>query len=156
MSVVETKLASLGIELPTKILKGRAIVPCRQVGDLLFVSGHGPEDNDGNLRFRGQVGGEVSVEQGYEAARLTGIALLRSIRDHIGDLDRVGFIVKALGFVNSAPGFFDQPRVMNGFSDLMAELFGTNGVHARSAIGTSALPLNQPVEIELIVALRSQ
>lgn len=154
MGVVETKLASMGIDLPTKILKGRGIVPCRQVGNLLFVSGHGPEDNEGNLCFQGQVGGEVSVEDAYEAARLTGLALLRSVRDHVGDLDRVDFIVKALGFVNSAPGFFEQPRVMNGFSDLMVELFGTNGVHARSAIGTSALPLNQPVEIELIVALR--
>ncbi|HXR44820.1 MAG TPA: RidA family protein, partial [Pseudolysinimonas sp.] len=127
---------------------------CRRSGDLLFVSGHGPEDNDGVLLYRGQLGAEVTVEQGYAAARATGIQLLRTIRDHVGDLDAVGSIVKALGFVNSAPGFFDQPAVMHGFSDLMLEVLGDRGVHARSAIGTSALPMNQPVEIELIVALR--
>ena len=152
---VEKKLADLGIELPTKMAKGTGLVPCRQVGQLLYVSGHGPEDNDGVLRYVGQVGGEVSVSDAYQAARLTGIQLLRSVRDHVGDLDRVDFIVKALGFVNSAPGFFDQPKVMHGFSDLMIELFGRNGIHARSAIGTSSLPMNQPVEIELIVALRA-
>jgi enamine deaminase RidA (YjgF/YER057c/UK114 family) len=155
MGIVEQKLASLGIDLSTKLARSGGIVPCRQVGDLLFVSGHGPEDNDGNLLYCGQVGGEVTLEQAYDAARLTGIQLLRSIRDHVGDLDRIDFIVKALGFVNSAPGFFEQPAAMHGFSDLMIELFGRNGLHARSAIGTSVLPMNQPIEIELIVALKS-
>lgn len=154
MAIVEAKLEALGIELPTKLAKGRGIAACRQVGNLVFVSGHGPEDNAGTLMYKGQVGGEVSLEAGYDAARLTGIQLLRSLKDHLGDLDRIGFIVKALGFVNSAPGFFEQPAVMHGFSDLMIELFGQSGVHARSAIGTSALPMNQPVEIELIVALK--
>jgi enamine deaminase RidA (YjgF/YER057c/UK114 family) len=101
------------------------------------------------------VGAEVSLEEAYQAARATGIQLLRSIRDHLGDLDRVERIVKALGFVNSAPDFHDQPAVMHGFSDLMVEVFGAQrGQHARSAIGTSSLPNNQPVEIELIVAIR--
>ena len=154
MSIVGRKLEDLGIELPTKIARGGGVAACRQVGNVLYVSGHGPEDNEGTLVYRGQVGGEVSLEEGYDAARLTGIQLLRSIKDAIGDLDRVDYVVKALGFVNSAPGFFDQPKVMHGFSDLMIEIFGQNGVHARSAIGTSVLPLNQPVEIELIVALR--
>ena len=151
---VEKKLADLGIELPTKLAKGTGLAPCRQVGQLLYVSGHGPEDNQGVLQYVGQVGGEVSISDAYQAARLTGIQLLRSVRDHVGNLDRVDFIVKALGFINSAPGFFEQPKVMHGFSDLMIELFGRNGIHARSAIGTSSLPMNQPVEIELIVALR--
>ncbi|MGW0805109.1 RidA family protein [Nonomuraea sp. NPDC002799] len=154
MSIIEDRLAALGIELPTKIPAGGGLAPVVEHGDLLFVSGHGPEDNEGNLLFRGQVGAEVSVEEAIEAARATGIQLLRTLRDHLGDLDRIDRIVKALGFVNSAPGFHDQPKVMHGFSDFMVELLGARGRHARSAIGTSSLPFNQPVEIELIVAIR--
>lgn len=154
MGVVEEKLRQMGVALPTKVERGRGLVPVVQHGDLLFVSGHGPSDNEGNLLFRGRVGAEVSPEDAYQAARATGIQLLRSIRDHLGDLDRVDRIVKALGFVNSAPDFHDQPKVIHGFSDLMLELFGARGQHARSAIGTSNLPGNQPVEIELIVAVR--
>ncbi|GIH65023.1 RidA family protein [Microbispora siamensis] len=154
MSVVESKLASMGIELPRKIRPGAGLVPVVRHGDLLFVSGHGPEDNEGNLLYRGQVGAEVTVEDAIRAARATGVQLLRTLRDHLGDLDRIERIVKALGFVNSAPGFHDQPTVMHGFSDLMVELFGARGQHARSAIGTSSLPFNQPVEIELVVAVR--
>jgi enamine deaminase RidA (YjgF/YER057c/UK114 family) len=152
---IEAKLREAGIELPSKIERGRGLVACVQHGDLLFVSGHGPADNDGNLLYRGRVGAEVSLEQAYDAARATGIQLLRSIRDHLGDLDRVDRIVKALAFVNSAPDFHEQPKVVHGFSDLMVELFGARGQHARSAIGTSNLPDNQPVEIELIVSVRS-
>lgn len=154
MGAVEDKLRQMGIELPTKIERGRGLVPVVQHGDLLFVSGHGPSDNEGNLLYRGRVGAEVSLDEAYQAARATGIQLLRAIRDHIGDLDRVDRIVKALGFVNSAPDFHDQPKVIHGFSDLMVEVFGARGQHARSAIGTSNLPGNQPVEIELIVAVR--
>lgn len=154
MGAVERKLSDLGIELPTKIQKGKGLAPCRQVNNLLYVSGHGPEDNEGNLLYRGQVGSEVKLEEAYLAARAAGVQLLRSIRDYLGDLDRVDTVVKALGFVNSAPGFFDQPAVMHGFSDLMVEVFGARGVHARSAIGTSALPMNQPVEIEMVVSVR--
>ena len=155
MGVVEARLQELGIELPTKLEKGRGLVPVVQHGDLLFVSGHGPADNDGNLLYRGRVGAEVSLEEAYQAARATGVQLLRSIRDHLGDLDRIDRIVKALGFVNSAPDFHEQPKVIHGFSDLMVELFGARGQHARSAIGTSNLPGNQPVEIELIVSIRT-
>lgn len=155
MGAIESKLQALGIELPTKVERGKGLVPAVQHGDLLFVSGHGPNANDGTLLYRGRVGAEVSPEEAYQAARATGVQLLRSIRDHLGDLDRVERIVKALGFVNSAPDFHDQPAVMHGFSDLMVEVFGARrGQHARSAIGTSNLPNNQPVEIELIVAVR--
>jgi len=154
VGAVEAKLRELGIELPSKVEKGKGLVPVVQHGDLLFVSGHGPADNDGNLLYRGQVGAEVSPEDAYLAARATGVQLLRSIRDYLGDLDRVDRIIKALAFVNSAPDFHDQPSVVHGFSDLMVELFGVRGQHARSAIGTSNLPLNQPVEIELIVSVR--
>ncbi|HEX4212584.1 MAG TPA: RidA family protein [Candidatus Dormibacteraeota bacterium] len=154
MGAVEDKLRQMGIELPTKVERGKGLIPVVQHGDLLFISGHGPNDNEGNLLYRGRVGAEVSLEDAYQAARATGIQLLRAIRDHIGDLDRVDRIVKALGFVNSAPDFHDQPKVIHGFSDLMVEVFGVRGQHARSAIGTSNLPGNQPVEIELIVAVR--
>lgn len=151
---MEDKLAGLGIELRTRVPKGSGLLLCRQHGDLLFVSGHGPHDDDGNVLYRGQVGAEVSIDDAYLAARATGIQILRSMRDYLGDLDRVDYLVKALGFVNSAPGFSEQPQVMHGFSDLMTELFGERGQHARSAIGTSALPLNQAVEIELIAAIK--
>lgn len=154
MGRVEAKLKDMGIELPTKIARGKGLVPVVQHGDLLFVSGHGPSDNAGKLLYQGRVGAEVSPEDAYNAARATGVQLLRAIRDHLGDLDRVDRIVKALGFVNSAPDFHDQPSVMHGFSDLMLEVFGARGMHARSAIGTSNLPNNQPVEIELIVSVR--
>jgi enamine deaminase RidA (YjgF/YER057c/UK114 family) len=154
MSEIDQRLKALGIELPAKTVGGHAIVPAVQVGDLLFVSGHGPEDNDGKLLYRGRVGAEVSLEDGYRAARATGIQLLRSIKHTIVDLDRVERIVKALGLVNSAADFHEQPAVMNGFSDLMVEVFGERGKHARSAMGTSNLPMNQPLEIELIVQLR--
>jgi enamine deaminase RidA (YjgF/YER057c/UK114 family) len=154
MGEIERRLGAMGIDLPTKMHHGGGLVPVVQDGDLLYVSGHGPEDNDGNLLYRGHVGAEVTVEEAYAAARATGIQLLRSIKDHLGDLDRVERIIKVLGFVNSAPGFCDQPAVMHGFSDLMIELFGARGQHARSAIGTSNLPGDQPIEIEMIVRVR--
>ncbi|GAA1706110.1 RidA family protein [Fodinicola feengrottensis] len=154
MGFIDDKLREAGIELPTKLQRGTGLVPCVQHGNLLFVSGHGPADNDGKLLYRGRVGAEVSPEEAYDAARATGVQLLRSIRDHLGDLDRVDRIVKALAFVNSADDFHEQPKVVHGFSDLMIEIFGVRGQHARSAIGTSNLPDNQPVEIELIVAIR--
>lgn len=154
MTTADDRVAELGITLPTKIEKGRGVVACVQDGDTLYVSGHGPEDNDDNLLFVGQVGAELTVEQGYQAARQVGVQLLRAIHDHLGSLDRVERVLKALAFVNSAPDFHDQPAVVHGFSDLMIEVFGEAGRHARSAIGTSNLPLNQPVEIEMIVRVR--
>jgi enamine deaminase RidA (YjgF/YER057c/UK114 family) len=150
----EERVAALGIELPTKIDRGKGLVPCVADGNLLYVSGHGPEDNEGNLLYRGRVGAEVSLEDAYQAARATGVQLLRSVRDHLGSLDRVDRIVKVLGFVNSADDFHDQPAVIHGCSDLFVEIFGESGRHARSALGTSNLPLNQPVEIEMIVRFR--
>lgn len=147
----EQRVRDLGIELPTKIDTGRGVVPCVEDGNILYVSGHGPEDNAGNLLYRGRLGAEVSLDEGYEAARATGVQLLRSVRDHLGSLDRVDRIIKLLALVNSDDDFHDQPAVVNGCSDLMVEIFGERGRHARSALGTSNLPLNQPVEIEMIV-----
>lgn len=152
----EARMRELGYDLPTKIGKRGGVVPCVLDGTTLYVSGHGPEDNDGNLLFKGRVGSELTVEEGYAAARATGVQLLRSVRDHLGSLDRVERIIKVFGLVNSALDFYDQPAVIHGCSDLLVEVFGENGRHARSAMGTSVLPLNQPVEIEMIVKVRDR
>lgn len=150
----DQKMRELGYELPTKIAKRGGVVPCVQDGTTLYVSGHGPEDNEGNLMYRGRLGSEVTTEEGYDAARLTGVQLLRAVHDHLGSLDRVDRVLKIFGLVNSANDFFDQPAVIHGCSDLLVEVFGERGRHTRSAMGTSALPLNQPVEIEMIVKIR--
>ncbi len=150
----ETRIAELGLELPTKIAPRGGVVPCLEVNGLLYVSGHGPEDNEGNLLYRGRVGAEVSPEDAYRAARATGVQLLRSVHDHLGTLDRVERVVKVFGLVNSAPDFHEQPAVIHGCSDLLVEVFGEKGRHTRSAMGTSNLPMNQPVEIEMLLQLR--
>lgn len=154
MTTADERIEKLGIKLTTKVGKGQGIMACVQSGDILYVSGHGPEDDDDNLLFKGKLGDTLSIEEGYQAARQTGIQLLRAVHDHLGSLDRVDRILKVLVFVNSAPEFYDQPEVAHGFSDLMIEVFGENGKHARSAIGTSNLPRNQPIEIEMIIKVR--
>ena len=124
---------------------------------MLFVSGHGPTDQTDPADtpiYTGKLGADLTVEQGYQAARLCGINLLAAVREYLGDLDRVECIVKAFGLVASSPDFFEQPAVMHGFSDLMVEVLGDRGLHARSAMGTSNLPGNIPVEIELIVKIK--
>ena len=121
-------------------------------GDLAYISGHGPFDGDRQL-FKGSVGGEVSVEQGYEAARATGLSMLASLQRELGELDRVTGWVKALGFVKCAEGFDVTPAAINGFSDLILALWGDAGRHARSAIGAGELPFGMPVEVEAIATL---
>jgi enamine deaminase RidA (YjgF/YER057c/UK114 family) len=153
MSVVEQKLKALGIELPTPPVPKFSYVPCVRTGNLLYTSGQDCRVN-GELLYAGKLGRELTIEQGQQAARQTVINLLAVIKQELGDLDRVERVVKMLGFVNSAPGFADQPVVMNGASDLLIEVFGDKGRHARSAIGTSELPFHTPVEIELIVEVR--
>ncbi len=122
--------------------------------DLLFLSGHGPMPSDfksGAIR-KGKVGKDLTVEQGQQAARATGLALLATMRASLGSLDKVKRVVKVVGFVNSAPGFTDQPKVINGCSDLMIEIFGEKiGAHARSAVGVADLYFDIPVEIEMVV-----
>jgi len=152
MSKVEEKLAQMGLSLPDMPPPGK-LLPVKQIGKFLFVGGHGPE-RDGKPVYVGRVGAEVTVEEGYEAAKLCALACLARLKEYLGDLDRIDEIVKVLGFVNSAPDFHDQPAVMHGFSDLMVALFGEKGRHARSAIGTSNLPDNQAVEVEMIVTIR--
>jgi len=154
MGEVEKRLKELGISLPKKYKKGEGVLPLRRFNDLLFISGHGPLDENNKPVYRGRVGSDLSVEEGYKAARLCGINILATIKNYIGDLDRIDYIVKVLGFVNSANNFTDQPIVMNGFSDLMVEILGERGKHARSAVGALSLPDNIPVEVEVIVKIR--
>jgi enamine deaminase RidA (YjgF/YER057c/UK114 family) len=146
----EENLKRKNISLPTPASPVANYVPAVRVGNLLFLSGAGPAPNDP----RGKVGKELTLEQGYQAARATGLNLLAAARAALGSLNKVKRVVKVLGLVNSAPGFTDQPKVINGFSDLMVEVFGEDiGKHARSAVGTSELPFNIPVEIEMILEI---
>lgn len=146
----EDRLKQLGITLPPPPQPVASYVPAVQVGNLLFMSGTGPL-REGKPAFRGRVGETLTLEEGMEAARLTMLNLLSTLRHTLGSLDRVERIVKLLGFVNSAPDFTQQPQVINGASELLLQIFGERGQHARSAIGTSALPFGIPVEIEMIV-----
>lgn len=151
---VEEKLEELGLVLPGPIKTPPGLVLpfawVRVRGDRAYVSGHGALDSDGSLAEPlGKVGAEVSEEQAYEAARLTALSMLGSLKRELGDLDRIGAWLRVFGMVNSAPGFDRQPNVINGFSDLILELYGPEaGDHARSAVGLAELPLGLPVEIE--------
>ncbi len=149
---VEAKLKELGIELPPAVTPVANYVPTVRTGNLVFLSGHGPFKDDGTL-VTGKVGADLTDEEGYEAARLVAIGLLGSLKAEIGELDRVKRIVKLLGLVNCAAEFANQPKVINGASDFLVEVFGEKGKHARSAVGTNALPMNIAVEIEMIVEI---
>ncbi|MDX2045500.1 MAG: RidA family protein [Chitinophagaceae bacterium] len=149
----EKKLKELNITLPTPGKPMANYVKYVQTGKLIYLAGHGPQKADGTYIY-GKVGKELSVEQGYEAAKVTGIAMLATLRSAVnGDLKKVKRIVKVLGMVNCAEGFTAQPKVMNGFSDLMVAVFGEKGKHARSAVGMYMLPDNIAVEIEMIVEI---
>ncbi|MGD9675989.1 MAG: RidA family protein [Candidatus Bipolaricaulia bacterium] len=149
----EQRLARLGLELPPPPAPGGEYVPAKRVGRLLFLSGQGPLRN-GVPTVTGQVGGDVTLEQGVEAARQATLNALAAIRAATGSLDDVEEVIQLRGFVNSAPGFTQQPQVMNGASKLLVSVFGEAGRHVRCALGTSALPHNIPVELEMIVSLR--
>ena len=147
----ESKLKELGITLPVMSKPVANYVKYVQTGKLIYLSGHGPKNNKGE-DITGKVGDGTSIEQGYDAAKACGIQLLATLKDATGgDLKKVKRIVKVLGMVNCTPGFTDQPKVINGFSDLMVAVFGERGKHARSAVGMNALPNNIVVEIEMIV-----
>lgn len=148
----DAKAAELGLELPPAARPVANYVPAVRTGNLVFLSGHGPL-RDGSL-VRGVVGEDLGVEEGVEAARLTMIGLLGSLKAELGSLDRVVRIVKLLCMVNCTPDFGDQPQVANGASDLLVELFGDAGKHARSAVGMQSLPMGMSVEIEMIVEVR--
>jgi len=150
MDAFETQLAALGLTLPAPPKPVATYVPCVQAGDLLFLSGMLPL-RDGSLIMEGKLGRELTVEQGYEAAQMALLNALAVIRSHLGTLGKIRQVVRLVGFVASAEGFVQQPTVINGASDLLAKIFGSAGRHARAAVGVAELPLNAPVEIELIV-----
>jgi enamine deaminase RidA (YjgF/YER057c/UK114 family) len=147
----EARLKELNITLPPPGTPMANYVGAVRVGPLLFLSGHGPLRSDGKPSARGKLGRELTVEQGYKVAREVGLNLLATARASLGSLDRVKRVVKVLGMVASAEGFGEQPKVINGFSDLMVEVFGDAGKHARSAVGMAELPMGIPVEIEMIL-----
>ena len=147
MSVAD-RLSEMGLELPPAFSAGN-YVPAVSVGDLVFVSGSGPQLPGGGF-VTGKVGADVNVDQAKEAARLCALASLTALQGEIGDLERVTRIVKLLGFVNSAPGFGEQPKVIDGASELLTSLFGERGRHARSAVGMAELPFNIAVELEMV------
>ena len=154
---VEKKLADMGLMLPIAPTPVANYVPVVRAGNLLFVSGHGPSFlKDGKLQYiRGKLGREFTIDQGYEAAKQVTLNILQSIKGEIGDLDKVRRIVKVLGFVNCTEDFPDQPRVINGASDLLVALYGERGKHARSAVGMQQLPFGIAVEIEMVVEVES-
>lgn len=147
----EDRLTELGITLPEMSKPIANYVKAVQTGNLLFLSGHGPCES--KPEYSGKVGAGRSIEEGYKTARATAVCMLATLKAHVGELSRVRRIVKVLGMVNSAPNFSDQPKVVNGFSDLMVEVFGDRGRHARSAVGMAALPSDLTVEIELVAEI---
>lgn len=159
MAEIEAKLNDLGLVLPESLILPPGMkLPfpwVRVHGDRAFVSGHGPQNPDGSLAPPfGKVGRDLSLEEAKRSARLTGLAVLGSLKRALGDLDRVSTWLRVFGMVNSAPGFKDQPAVINGFTELILELYGEErGRHARSAVGMAALPMQIPVEIEAEVEI---
>jgi enamine deaminase RidA (YjgF/YER057c/UK114 family) len=151
----EARIKELGITLPNPPKPMGNYIPAVRVGNLLFLSGHGPIRVGDQPLTRGKVGRDMSTEEAYKVAREVGINLLGSARTALGSLDKVKRVVKVLGMVNAVESFGEQPKVINGFSDLMVEVFGENGRHARSAVGMGSLPAGIPVEIEMILELNA-
>ena len=158
MGRVAEKLAERGLTLPAPFSAPPGVEfkfdLVRVSGSHAYVSGHGPLDGS-RVLAQGKVGTDVTPEEGYEAARLTALSVLASLQRELGDLDRVAGWVKLLGLVNCAPGFSGTPGVINGFSDLILELWGDAGRHSRSAIGAGELPFGMPVEVEAVVVVRA-
>lgn len=161
MSRIEERLAALGLVLPPPVKPPAGVVLpfqfVRVIGTRALISGHSPQNPNGTIADpRGKLGQAITVEQGYAAARLTGLSILGSLQRTLGDLDRVTHWVRVFGMVNSGPGFNQQPSVINGFSDLILELWGAEaGAHSRSAVGMAELPFDIPVEIEAEVEIRA-
>ena len=147
---IEKKIEKLGIELTIPAKPVANYVGAVKTGNLIFLSGKISKDKDGNLII-GKLGADLTVDQGYEAAKTCGIQQLSTLKAELGDLNKVVRIVKVTGFVNSDPSFTDQSKVVNGFSDLMVEVFGERGKHARAAVGMASLPLGVAVEVEMVV-----
>ncbi|MFQ5733053.1 MAG: RidA family protein [Planctomycetaceae bacterium] len=152
MTGAEARIAELNLVLPPAPEPGGTYSPIVQIGNIVYVSGHGPVLPDGTM-ITGKVGGDLTEDEGNAAARQVGLAILATLRENLGGLDRIKRVVKVLGMVNAAPEFGRHPQVINGFSDLMVEIFGDNGRAARSAVGMGSLPGNIAVEIEAILEL---
>ncbi|MBA9001905.1 RidA family protein [Thermomonospora cellulosilytica] len=152
MTTPEERIAELGLELPEVVAPLASYVPAVRTGSLVYTSGQVPFVK-GEPIVTGKVGAEVTLEQAQEAARVCALNAIAALRAEVGELSRVTRIVKVVGFVASAPGFFGQPQVVNGASDLLGEVFGEAGRHARSAVGVTVLPRDVPVEVELIAEL---
>jgi enamine deaminase RidA (YjgF/YER057c/UK114 family) len=150
MGAIDKRLAELGITMPVVAKPVAAYVPAVMTGNLLFTSGQLPFV-DGTLMATGKVGAEVPASQAAELARVCALNALAAVKAALGSLDRVNRVVKVTGFVASAPDFVGQPQVLNGASEVLAEIFGDKGIHARAAVGVAVLPLDAPVEVELIV-----
>ena len=150
----EARLKALGISLPEVPQPVANYVSAVQTGNLIFLSGTGPRQSDGTY-ILGKLGEDLTIEQGYAAARQTAINHLAILKATLGDLNRVKRVVKVLGMVNSTANFKDQPKVINGYSDLMVEVFGARGKHARSAVGMVSLPIGIPVEVEAIIEIET-
>lgn len=150
---IEEKLKILNIELPEAPSPVASYVPAKLIGDLIYISGQGPIIN-GIKMFEGKVGGEVTLEDGYKAARYCALNMLAQLKNIINELDLVEEIVSIHGFVASTSDFYDQPKVVNGASELMIEVFGDRGKHTRCAVGLNVLPGNIPTEIEMIVRVK--
>lgn len=149
---IERKLEEMGYELPpTEDRFAGHFVRTVQTGNLVYLAGHGAWVPEGGFLHMGKLGSDLTIEQGYECARLTALNMLASLKEHLGDLDRVKQVVKMLCMINCDPDFKDAPLVANGASDLLVNLYGGAGRHARSAVGMSSLPFSIPIEIEIIV-----
>ncbi|MEO1994783.1 MAG: RidA family protein [Planctomycetaceae bacterium] len=149
----DVRVDELQLDLPEAPKPGGTYCPIVQVDNLVYVSGHGPVLPDGSM-ITGRVGDDLTEEQGCHAARVVGMAILSTLKTQLGSLDRIQRLVKVLGMVNATSDFQKHPQVINGFSDLMVEVFGASGRAARSAVGMGSLPGNIPVEVELILQLR--
>jgi len=150
--VIEERISSLGITLPTPPKPAGSYIPVVQTGNLLFVSGQIPM-KDGKVTFQGKVPTSLSIEEAQKASKLCTINALAQIKNEVGTLDKISRIVKVSGFVNSSQDFVDQPKVINAASDLLFEIFGESGKHSRVAVGVASLPLNSAVEIDMIVEI---
>lgn len=149
----DDRIKELGLQLPQAPKPVATYLPTVQVGNLLFVSGHGPLQADGTM-LAGRVGDDLDLEGGARAARVVGLAILATLRNALGTLDKIKRQVKVLGMVNATPEFRDHPKVINGYSDLMVQVFGEAGLAARSAVGMGSLPGNIAVEIEAVFELK--
>jgi enamine deaminase RidA (YjgF/YER057c/UK114 family) len=149
----ESRLKDMGIILPDSPAPIANYLPVVRTGNLLYLSGVGPAKKADGSEFKGKLGTDLTIDEGYQAARLTGINIIARLKAYLIDLDKISQIVKVLSLVNADPDFYDPPAVTNGCSDLLVEIFGDKGKHARSAVGVASLPGNMPIEIEIIVEI---